>query len=138
MHLAYVALPKRKTMRGAKRIWHRFNDTTSVLYISGRAVIFDTEDFKKLVPYKWNVGQDGYVHANVNGKQTLMHRFLMNAPKGKIIDHANRNPIDNRKVNLRFCTYAQNNWNKPPINFLGYRRGVRMGNISYTAFITVN
>ena len=35
----------------------------------------------------------------------------MAAPVGIIIDHINRNGLDNRKANLRFATAAQNGWN---------------------------
>lgn len=40
-----------------------------------------------------------------------MHRFIMNAQKGQIIDHINGNGLDNRKENLRFCTHRQNAYN---------------------------
>ena len=38
----------------------------------------------------------------------------MNAKKGQIIDHRNRNKLDNRKENLRFCTNRQNQYNSIP------------------------
>ena len=40
-----------------------------------------------------------------------MHRQIMHAPKNIIIDHINRNGLDNRKANLRFATPTQNAWN---------------------------
>jgi len=36
----------------------------------------------------------------------------MCAVKNQWVDHKNRNPLDNRRENLRFCTISQNNSNK--------------------------
>jgi hypothetical protein len=47
-------------------------------------------------------------------------RFVMNAKKGQIVDHKNRNPFDNRRCNLRFVTKRQNNLNKKCINETGF------------------
>jgi hypothetical protein len=46
----------------------------------------------------------------------------LNAPKGVEVDHINRDPLDNRRVNLRLCTHSQNGANKlAPENASGYR-----------------
>lgn len=41
----------------------------------------------------------------------LMHRQIMGAGSGEVVDHANHNTLDNRKENLRKCDYRENNWN---------------------------
>jgi len=44
----------------------------------------------------------------VSGERTYLHRFIMNSPKGKVIDHINGDKLDNRKQNLRIYTIKQN------------------------------
>lgn len=39
---------------------------------------------------------------------TLLHRFITGCPSDKMVDHINRNPLDNRKKNLRFCNNFEN------------------------------
>lgn len=47
-----------------------------------------------------------------NGRPVLMHRLLLGATGGQI-DHANCNPLDNRRANLRECSAAENTRNRP-------------------------
>ena len=58
--------------------------------------------------HKWCSNGYGYVQGSINGKRTLLHRFLMNAKPGDIVDHINNNTYDNRLENLRFSTHALN------------------------------
>jgi len=88
----------------------------------GYFVKVDDEDFEHLNKYKGYADKHykyGFVipkrHTKtINGKREnlCMHRVIMNAPKGKIVDHANGDTLDNRKCNLRICTILDNTRNK--------------------------
>ena len=45
-------------------------------------------------------------------KKIYLHRYIMRARDGQKVDHRNNDPLDNRKVNLRFATHQQNMFNK--------------------------
>ena len=71
-----------------------------------RALI-DLDDVDKVKNYKWGLTK-GYV---LNKTIRELHRFIMNCPDDKIVDHINHNRLDNRKSNLRICTKSQNAMN---------------------------
>jgi hypothetical protein len=74
--------------------------------------LVDKEDFDKIKNYRWHFTVTGYA-AYKNGKVfLLLHRLILNANRGQEIDHINRDKLDNRKCNLRFCTRTENCQNK--------------------------
>ena len=85
----------------------------------GFEAIVDDEDFVIVCQYKWypyKVPYTVYAVAEVilNGrrKKVRMHRLIMDAKAGQIVDHRNHCGLDNRKKNLRFCSHSQNQQNK--------------------------
>ncbi|CAN7358234.1 AP2/ERF family transcription factor [Paenibacillus sp. LjRoot56] len=79
----------------------------------GEICLVDDEDYEWLSKYRWNKSQYGYGYRlgdRSKGEQwkILIHREIMNAKKGHVIDHKNGNPLDNRRSNLRFCTQGEN------------------------------
>lgn len=51
-----------------------------------------------------------------------LHRWVMGAQRGDIVDHANRNSLDCRKSNLRFATPSQSSINRVvAVSASGYR-----------------
>lgn len=50
-------------------------------------ILVDDEDYKTLSKYKWNVDALGYVSRSIKNKTTLIHRIILNAQKGQMIDH---------------------------------------------------
>lgn len=86
------------------------------LDITNAEVEIDKEDLEKVSTLKWHLSDTGYaVWRGIKDgkKQTIrMHRLIMNAPKGLVVDHINHNTLDNRKVNLRIVTQSENMRNK--------------------------
>jgi HNH endonuclease/AP2 domain len=37
-----------------------------------------------------------------------MHRAILGAQPGQMVDHRNHDTLDNRRENLRFCSYSEN------------------------------
>jgi len=86
----------------------------------GLVALVDSQDYKELSKYKWSAEKHGrrfYAGRSelnaITKKKTkiIMHRFIMNTPKGMETDHINGNGLDNRRSNLRICTRQQNSHN---------------------------
>ena len=85
---------------------------------NNRFFLIDEEDYKKVRKINWCISKSRksntfYVSATPKYRKELngnisLHRYLMSATKNEIIDHKNRNGLDNRKNNLRRCTTKEN------------------------------
>lgn len=89
---------------------------------STKETLIDTEDLSKVdeFPNTWYqrgdryvVGMSGRKHARDKGITRNFHRIIMDCPDDKVVDHINRNALDNRKSNLRIVTTSENNQNIP-------------------------
>ena len=90
----------------------------------GLEAVVDDEDYEKVSQYKWTVysaggnGKYWYPMVTINSgifqrvANRSMARVVLNFPEAQCIDHRNRNPLDNRKINLRIATPQQNSRNK--------------------------
>lgn len=85
---------------------------------NGEKIIVDDEDFDGLMQKSWHVGGGGlyalhteYVNPKKN-RELLMHRLILGAKKGEVVDHINHNGLDNRRENLRITTQRFNTANQ--------------------------
>jgi len=72
----------------------------------------DDDDFEMLSKYKWSKQSTGYAMTWTDGVFVLMHRMIVSAPAGAIVDHANHDKLDNRKMNLSVGTQSDNMLNR--------------------------
>lgn len=110
--------------------------------------LIDEDDFNKLKGYTfyaWTTKRHHGIYINCyspddrkNSKR--LHRVIMGEPKGMIVDHINRNPLDNRKENLRITTSLVNNQNarKRKDGITSQYKGVHKVGNKWKAQIQVN
>lgn len=83
---------------------------------TGNPFYFDEEDFDKIKDYCWYECVTCSGHHDVRAwskdekKAILLHQLITGK---KNVDHKNRNPLDNRKINLRDATPSQQVQNQP-------------------------
>lgn len=79
------------------------------ILVSKKFIAFiDDEDFDKISKIKWSKHNLGYALSS----KGYMHRIILNAPKDKKVDHIDGNPLNNQKLNLRFCEQFENTRNR--------------------------
>ena len=76
------------------------------------AIVDDTPFNRKIVQQKFSLDHYGYPMASEETLQHLHHLVFGWPPKGYVVDHINRDPLDCRSCNLRFVTKGENNFNK--------------------------
>jgi hypothetical protein len=77
----------------------------------------DPEDYAELARHKWCAAKQGnsfYAVRSEGGRQLRMHRVILNAPAGMVVDHIDHDGLNDVKRNLRPCTPAQNAHNQRP------------------------
>lgn len=79
----------------------------------GRISIVDAGSYDFLMQWKWFLSATGYAKRNCSRSPiSLMHRLIIGARSGQIVDHINGDPLDNRKSNLRLCSQGENVMNQ--------------------------
>lgn len=85
--------------------------TVRIPLTNGGFTLVDAADYELVSACSWrNAG--GYAATGRCKDMKLLHRLLLKAPAGRIVDHKNRDGLDNRRSNLRLCTHAQNMRNR--------------------------
>jgi len=101
----------------------------------GKVTVVDDEDYEYLNQWKWQAWKPPNSPRNYyairkhqrNGEQKIirMHHVLLPLLKGMQTDHIDGDSLNNRRSNLRRCTYAENQYNRhPDINTSSEYKGV--------------
>ena len=68
--------------------------------------------------WKWYAHKSGNTYYAVRNDYAIrhvsikMHRLILDAPKGKDVDHKDQNGLNNQKYNMRICTRSVNAQNQ--------------------------
>jgi hypothetical protein len=108
-----------------KSLYRKIYNMTSPIFqyiYQPYTILVDAEDAELLINHFSSVRKQAYPRTAIravdlwfgkeNGGAVSLHRFLMKALPGQVVDHINGNPLDNRKSNLRIVTAHQNSMNR--------------------------
>ncbi len=118
------------------------------IIVGDKHALVDDEDFELVSKHKWRLMKhslsDSLFYAitkvcigytvisgrKYGGKDIIvsMHRLILDAKPAQMVDHVNRNGLDNRRSNLRFCSSRQNTANSKfnKNNTSGYKGVVKV------------
>ena len=97
------------------------------LSIDNHIVLLDDVYSDLVSRHRLSISASGYCYLSIDKKTRIyLHRLIFGyVDPGMVVDHINRNKLDNRRCNLRQATKSQNGQNvdrKKPGRFLGVRK----------------
>lgn len=88
--------------------------------VPGRAVriglpttsfLLDEEDWRRVSRARFFARRRDRINIWIDGKSMTLARYLTRPGANEVVDHINGDPTDNRRINLRICTPAENCFN---------------------------
>lgn len=114
----------------------------------GLHAVIDADDADRVLALKWQARPmrgsargpghyaSGWLGSRPDRVKVYLHRFIMGAAHGQIVDHINGDALDCRKANLRIGTLTTNAINRLYDNPTGYR-GVHRSGQKFKACLAV-
>lgn len=113
---------------------------TTIQIGHGFEATVDDEDAERVLQHKWHPDiREHTIYAMTNIKENgrwrsvRLHRFIVNAPKGALVDHEDGNGLNCQRHNLRYTDSVGNRTNCKAKN--PRRKGVRRKKGSFVAVI---
>lgn len=96
----------------------------------GKFALVSGQDYKRLIAHTWQMNKAGYVtRGHKSGGTVYMHREIISAPKGMVIDHVDCDKLNNTRSNLRIATPTENAFNTDKVrSSTSKHRGVHYSN----------
>lgn len=113
------------------------NELHEALYVG--STFIDLDDYEKVKDIKWCLAKDGYAF---NYKVGKLHRYIYPNQEeitNKMVDHVDRDKLNNRKSNLRPATASENAINRG-LNLSGTKTGyknITLGNKEKTYIVHI-
>lgn len=107
---------------------HKSTPYVKVPLSRGKVALVSPEDATEVSRFRWYAVRfpnqyTWYAYRHDGARPVAMHRHILNVQSGVLVDHRNRNGLDNRRGNIREATNRQNiaNSRRRRSNTSGYR-----------------